>query len=50
MIAVTISFGVTPPAIPLLELVHTSKTAIVAISRRRRVEYADLFRTDGTET
>jgi hypothetical protein len=50
MIAVTISFGVTPPAISLLELVHMPKTAVVALSRRRRVEYTDLFKTDRTET
>jgi hypothetical protein len=41
-----IAFGVTPPAISLLELLRTSKIAIVIMTKRRQVDYAHLFKRD----
>lgn len=41
-----IAFGVTPPAISLLELLRTRKIQIVIMTKRRQVDYARLFKPD----
>jgi hypothetical protein len=46
-LAVTIALGVTPPAISLFELVQTPLVRIVALTRRRHVDYSAFFRIDG---
>ncbi len=44
--ALAISFGVTPPVVSLLEILRAPTVAIVAITRRRRVDYGKLFTAD----
>lgn len=44
--ALAISFGVAPPAVSLLEILRAPGIAVVAISRRRRVDYGNLFAAD----
>ena len=46
VMAVTISLGVTPPAISLFALLQASSIWIVAFTKRRRVDYARLFETE----
>ena len=44
--ALAISFGVTPPTVSLFEILRAPAVAVVAITRRRRVDYRKLFATD----
>ena len=46
VMTVTISLGVTPPAISLFDLLQASSIRIVAFTKRRRVDYARLFETE----
>jgi hypothetical protein len=43
LVALAISFGVTPPAVSLLEILRAPGVAVVAITKRRRVDYRKLF-------
>jgi hypothetical protein len=42
----TITFGVQPQVLAVLELLQRPSVRIVIITRRRSVEYATLFRSD----
>jgi hypothetical protein len=44
--AMTIVFGVRPRVVSLLDLLQRPSVHLVAITRRRRVEYGSLFITD----
>jgi len=44
LIAVTIALGVTPPVVSVFELLRTPAVRIVAITKRRQVDYSELFR------
>ena len=46
LMAITISFGVTPPAAVLLELLRRPAVQVVAITRRRKVDYTAMFDAD----
>jgi len=46
LIAIVISFGVTPPAVVLLQLLQQQSVKIVGMTRRRKIDYAAIFGTD----
>jgi hypothetical protein len=45
-VALTIVFGVRPRIVSLLDLLQRPSVQIVAITRRRRLDYASLFTAD----